>query len=438
MTETRKITLDDAMLMGVALHKRGMLTEAENIYQDILRSEPEHADATHYLGVVSHQMGDSQAGIDYINRSLELAPDQPDALNNLGNINKEIGRLQDALDAYRKVLDREPEHADTWVNLAVILRELKRPEHALEHVEKALELNESHADGHFVLGDIYRDMGRYEDALKAYEKSSVLSPESQLLPKSIARLQYANGYKDEAVRTLKNWLHRRPDGAVAPHIMAAYQGENTPSRASDEYVRMCFDNFAKNFDECLNGLEYKAPTLICDRLNSHIGDSGETYKILDIGCGTGLCAPLLKPVSSSLTGVDLSPKMLNKARLTELYDELEEAELTEYMQRDGESFDVVVCADTFVYFGQLEDAFSAAHHVLRKGGWFLFTVEQQAREDHQKDFRLQPNGRYSHSRQYIESTMATAGFEIQDLDDVFLRQEGDEPVNGLLVAASKR
>jgi len=436
MTETRRISVEDAMVMGIELHKRGMLSEAESVYSDVLRTVPENPDANHFIGVVTHQMGNSEKGIEYIKRSLELLPRQPSALNNLGNIYKETGRYSDALDTYEKVIAAAPDHVDTWVNLAVILRELKRPKDALETLQKVFELSSEHGEGQYVLGDVHRDLGNYDEALAAYAESARLCPESQLLPKSIARVLYQNGHKDEATRTLRNWLIRRPDDAVARHLLAAYAGDDVPARASDEYVRMCFDNFAKSFDECLKGLDYKAPELICDKLISLLPENQERT-VLDIGCGTGLCGPMLRPVAKKLLGVDLSPGMLVKAKLLDVYDDLIEAELTEFMNRDYAAFDVIVCADTFVYFGELTKAFRAASDSMKSDGLFVFTVEQHLQKDRAENYVLQHHGRYSHTREYLRLALSDADFDIVTMDDVVLRKEESEPVGGLLVAARK-
>ena len=122
--------------MAVQMHQRGMIEEAESVYNDVLSVVPDQADAIHYLGVIAHQMGDSPKGVSLIKKSLAVNPKQPDALNNLGNIYRELGRLDEAKSAYNKVLELAPGHADAWVNVGVILRQLSNPEDALEKIER--------------------------------------------------------------------------------------------------------------------------------------------------------------------------------------------------------------------------------------------------------------------------------------------------------------
>ena len=127
--------------------------------------------------------------------------------------------------------------------------------------------------------------------------------------------------------------------------------------------------------------------------------------------------------------------MLKKAEKKSVYDSLEEAELTEYMQAATKAFDVVLCVDTLVYFGNLSAALAAASNALLPDGWLLFTVERHGKNDSAEGFRLQHHGRYSHSRSYLEEELASAGFRVRDLVKVKLRNEGKKPVKGFLAVA---
>jgi predicted TPR repeat methyltransferase len=153
---------------------------------------------------------------------------------------------------------------------------------------------------------------------------------------------------------------------------------------------------------------------------------------LDAGCGTGLCGPLLAPHARRLVGVDLSGGMLAQARDRNVYDELEKAELTAYLAGCGESFDVVVSADTLVYFGPLEAVVAAAQRALRPGGRLVFTVEELAGEG----YSLAPSGRYRHAHDYVRGVLTDAGLR-PEIASAELRLEAGEPVAGLVVLGTK-
>ena len=77
--------------------------------------------------------------------------------------------------------------------------------------------------------------------------------------------------------------------------------------------------------------------------------------VLDAGCGTGLCGPLVAPYARRLVGVDLSEGMLVHAKEKNVYHALMKAELTDYLHDNSEAFDLIVSADTLVYFGDLRE-----------------------------------------------------------------------------------
>src|SRR5207244_1504398 len=130
---------------------------------------------------------------------------------------------------------------------------------------------------------------------------------------------------------------------IARHMLAACSGERVPARASDQFVQDTFDAFAEDFDEVLTQLAYQAPRLCAEAVAAELLGR-KAAALLDAGCGTGLCGPLLRPLAERLCGVDLSPAMLSRAHERKVYDALEQAELTGWLHQHPETFDVIVAA----------------------------------------------------------------------------------------------
>jgi predicted TPR repeat methyltransferase len=223
---------------------------------------------------------------------------------------------------------------------------------------------------------------------------------------------------------------------MALHMLAATTGGDAPSRAADTYVRCLFDDFAASFDENLASLQYRAPQLIAERLGREMGGNA-ARDMLDAGCGTGLCAPLVRSLAHTLVGVDLSTAMIEKARARGGYDELVIAELCAFMSCRPEAFDVVISADTLVYFGALEDPLRAARSCLRNGGLLIFSVEHGDPQEGSSmpSYRLETHGRYSHSEEYVRGVLEAAGFGGISIETGVLRRERGSGVRGLIVLA---
>ena len=115
--------------------------------------------------------------------------------------------------------------------------------------------------------------------------------------------------------------------------------------------------------------------------------------------------------------------------------ELLQAELTGFLRDHPDSFDVIVSADTLVYFGALEEVVAAAARALRPGGVLVFTLERAVAANVQ-DFHLELHDRYTHAQPYVERLLTAAGFT-PDIAHAELRMESGSPVGGLVVRARK-
>ncbi len=208
-------------------------------------------------------------------------------------------------------------------------------------------------------------------------------------------------------------------------------------------MQTTFDRFAASFDDVLTRLEYRAPALCGELVGRLLGPAPaqrqDGLAVLDAGCGTGLCGPILRPYARSLQGVDLSTGMLARAAGRAIYDVLDEAELGAWLAARPAAWDLIVSADTLCYFGALDQAIAAAAGALRENGHLVFTVERTLEQDAAASpaFHLHAHGRYSHTEAYVRQVLADAGLETLQLDHVELRKEATKPVLGLLLGARK-
>jgi predicted TPR repeat methyltransferase len=212
-------------------------------------------------------------------------------------------------------------------------------------------------------------------------------------------------------------------------------GEDTPERAPDDFVEYTFDRFADSFESQLTGkLGYRAPQLCADMLARLLPPPARQLRMLDAGCGTGLCGPLMAPWAGVLAGVDLSRGMLDRAQTKGVYHDLYKAELTEFLRESTGHWDVVVSADTLCYFGDLQTFMTTCRTAMRGGGLLVVTVEAVP-ADVDAPFRLRPHGRYEHARDYLQAVLGGSGFECLAIEPQVLRTENAQPVHGWLVAA---
>ena len=202
-----------------------------------------------------------------------------------------------------------------------------------------------------------------------------LRPKHREARRLLALAHCTLGEIDEAVKIFEEWLDEEPEDPIARHMLAACTGRDVPARASNGFVERTFDSFAASFESKLEKLSYRAPALVAAMLEDSGLEPSKRLDVLDAGCGTGLCGPLVAPYARRLVGVDLSEGMLAHAKEKNVYDALVKAELTEYLRDNSEAFDLIVSADTLVYFGDLEGVLAAAAGALRPNGLLVFTLE---------------------------------------------------------------
>ena len=353
---------------AIAHHQQGDLTAAEAGYQRVLEANPNQADAWHLLGVLSHQLGDSETAVQRIGRSLEIDPRQPGAHNNLGNILAACGRADEALASYDAAIAVQPGYAQAYHNRGNVLADLRRTSEAISSYQQALALQPVDEAAHKALAASYEGAERLEDACQQYRWLVEHQPSSKYGYLRLGQVLRKLNRLDEARQIYRQWLGVEPNDALAQHFLAACGEGPPPPRATDEYVCATFARAADEFDDRLAELGYRVPGLVQEAVRELRGaEATVPWDVADLGCGTGLCAPGLRPVAGRLVGVDLSPQMLAKARDKGLYDELVEGELTAFLQQRPAAFDLLVSGDTLIDLGQLEPLFDAAAHALREG-----------------------------------------------------------------------
>ncbi|MCJ2011863.1 tetratricopeptide repeat protein [Methylobacterium sp. J-076] len=425
-----EIGLDEALDIALRAHRAGDMPVAETLYHRILAADPDHAAALHFLGILCHQRRDPKKAIALIRRAIAIEPHNPSAHINLGNVFSEVDRPDLAVEAYNTAIDLEPKLIDAYNNLGVALRVLKRVPEAEGIYRSAIAIDPTHRDVWNNLGRLLAGQGRIEEAITCHARALELEPADAGTRRFLVAAYAATGEHDRALALLRDWLKDEPDNPSAQHLIAAITGENTPERASDRYVKALFDGFASSFDHKLARLDYRAPELVVAAIDACVGLRSDCV-VLDAGCGTGLCGPALKTHARELIGVDLSSGMLDEAAQRGCYDQLEQAELTQFLRDHPGRYDVVASADTLCYFGPLDQVAAAADGALRQGGTFVFSVE----ESDGATFTLHPHGRYSHASGYVERCLSEAGFVAITFTRDTLRMERGQPVQGLIVTA---
>ena len=430
-----ELSFEEALSLGVQMLRVGAFDDAERLYRVLGQMAPADPNVLHFSGVLAHHQGRSDEAIALIERSLELQSDQADWYSNLGIVYKATQRFDKAIAAYERAIALDPAHANAFNNLGVLHRATGKPAAAEAAYRRALEIDPQFIDAYHNLGVLLASVNRTKEAVVCYCKVTTLSPRHPDTRRMLGLAYCVLGQRDKAIELYEEWLKEDPGNPVVTHLLAGCTGRDVPARTSDACVQIIFDNFAASFESKLAHLQYRAPALVQMMLEGSGRPPAADLDVLDAGCGTGLCGPLVAPYARRLTGVDLSAGMLEQARSKGIYDDLVQGELTQFLRDRSGAFDLILSADTLVYFGELEEVAAAARASLRRSGLFVFTLEELVADDGGPEVRLEPHGRYAHALPYVERVLHASGFSIE-IVHAELRMESGSPVPGLVIRAT--
>lgn len=422
------------MKRAVEFHKGGKFTEAESLYRRILGEIPDQFDANHNLGILLIQRGHMAEALDFLLRSVAIAPRSALAHMNLGNVLRNLDRDEEALESYERALAINPAYAEAYNNRGVALRRLRRSAEALASYERALKIKPAYAEAHNNRATVLReDLKKNPEALIAADMALSLNAREPDAHLNRAHALVALKRPDEAIVSYRNALACGGNAELLSYYLAALGAEATPSTSPLRYVESLFDEYAGHFDRSLAGLKYAVPEQLLEAVVTRTHPQERSLEIIDLGCGTGLCAPLFRPIARTLTGVDLSAGMLEKAGERALYDHLVKADLVDFLDAHPASFDLAIATDVFIYVGALERSFAAVAGALRRNGHFAFSVEACDGAG----FVIRPSRRFAHSIPYLEALAGQYGFHVDGIIPIAVRQEEGQDIPGHIAVLTR-
>ena len=246
------------------------------------------------------------------------------------------------------------------------------------------------------------------------------------------------GERDEAIAAFRRARAADPDDRHGASLRLTLLGAEKLSAMPPAYVRALFDQYAPKFEAALvDDLGYRGPALLFKAVlaaRAAIRKPAFFRRALDLGCGTGLAAHAFAAQADEFIGIDLSPRMIERARATGLYARIEVAEMVEGLRgKPDASADLILAADAAVYLSDLVPLLGEANRVLAAGGLLAFTLET-----HGGDGVILGKGlRYAHGAGYLRASIEAAGLALSRLEDLSARNEDNTPVPGLVGVAAK-
>lgn len=417
---------------GNTLVRMGHLEDALKDFDQAIRLETQSSEFHVNRANAFIALDQFDSALADLNQAIALSPFLAMAYANRANVFHHTSRYLQALADIEHALTLEPGNPEFHYNKGNILVKLQRSNEAVEQYQLACAFDENFELAQLKWADLLMSMRALPEAAQVLQTAHTRNPQSEaclvLLGEAHALLgetNLAKAYFDQA-KSL-NPLDEEVDYYVAANLNLP-----PPLKAPTVYVKKLFDGYAPYFETQLQQeLAYASPAHLHTQWVRHV--QSPVLSALDLGCGTGLVAQSFKSNCSFIDGVDISAQMIKKAKATGLYRHLHLEEVHAFLQRNQQSYDLVICADTLIYIGELEALFAGVSQALMDGGFFSFTVESTS----SSRYALKQTKRYGHAIGYLERLAKNTGLQVVAIEGDIIRHEQPEPIQGFNILLKK-
>ncbi|MES2216858.1 MAG: tetratricopeptide repeat protein [Pseudomonadota bacterium] len=421
--------------LGTVYFAQENLTDAIHYYQLAIEKQPNFLDAYYNLGLAYTRQLDPTAAITTYEKLLQQAPLHAAANFQLATLLLAEGQLKPALPHFLIIDEHHPHHFETQTNLATCYLKLGMLNEAKKHYLKAVEIIPDDTQILFNLGVINMQQGHTDSAIQNYQRALKINPDLFGAQNNIAVAFLAKNHLGFALQHFREALRLQPDNKAIQYTVTMLSQDQRLLASPPDYITNLFDAYADHYElHLLQGLDYKVPTLLYDAVGQVSNNRRKPMDILDLGCGTGLAGVPFQALAKTLTGVDLSEKMLAVAAEKNIYTQLIQSDIATFLNQQQEAYDLIIAADALVYVGDLTTIFTGAAAALRNAGLFAFNTEITD----QTDYTMNQSGRFSHQKNYIDSLAEQHNFKVLYYQKTVTRQQNNEPVYGHLYVLGKQ
>jgi len=379
---------------AVKNHQEGKTDIAQDLYNQVLKNNPNHSQAINNLGIIFKGLGDNQKARDCYEKAIEIDPNYVNALNNLGVIFKELGENQKAKDYFEKAIKINPNYADAHNNLGVIFKELREYQKAKNFFEKAIEIDPNHLEAHNNLGNVFNELKEHQKAKNYFEKAIKINPNYVSALNNLGNTLRELKKFDEAEISLKKVIELKPDYAEAYNNLGlVLHNLSRFSEAIDKYKQAIKlkPNYVEarinlNVSTCIHVPYWHLPMMndkfrnakYLEAIKLAIKDVDDDSLILDIGTGSGLLSMMAAAngageviaCETSILIADTAKKIIHKngykEKITVINKKSTELKIGEDLPRKADLIISEILSAEFVGEGVRTSIFDANKRLLKK------------------------------------------------------------------------
>lgn len=355
-----------------------------------------------------------------------------------------MSEFEKAYEAFHKAILSDPSDASLRIAYGKFCESMDEDADALNAYDAALFLDPDSAEAPKCSGDILVRNGQLEQAANAYHLAFVNAPEDWELGNQLANL-YANlGDVNEAVKLYSELLSKKTTFTLQMKYGSALLFFLQNGASHTEIAQHAFewkeqfpkDGFVAQFANALisnqvkfNPMSLNAVAALFDCNDTSFRETeielpmaeylAKTEKevkpskvVMDMGCGSGYYADVLKPYSALLVGTDVSTVMLDKAHAKGLYNKLFNCDFMAVLNAKPNTFDLLFAVRVFDYTILTQDVVQKIASALKTDGKAVFTI--CANSLNEEAYSFMPPFKYGYNPKSVSEMFRMAGLTIID------------------------
>lgn len=413
---------------------QGLLKEAAATLNTAQRLLPNDARVFMLAGLMAEKSGNVQAALEQLKKTVALAPDWAPGILELALLLARQNHFQQALRWADRVMALDAKQPSVIAGAIDIAHRAGDLPAAIRYIKQGLDSIPGNVPLRMLLGRNLRSLQRFEESLQVWETLLQALPQQLDVHYEKVLTLVAAGQPQAALHSCELLVQAAPDNNIYQYYYAIAQGKTPASQPSATYVPV-FDNMAEKYDvHMFQTLGYRLPQLVAQKMLQQHPD--KKFNVLDLGCGTGLLGVFLGKIDGYLIGVDQSLKMLEQAARHQVYEKFHSVDLKDALANTPENlYEYITALDVFIYVGDLSTSIPNANRILKQGGQFIFSCEKA--DENGPDLILLPENRYAHKASHIAALCQKSGFSDIGIEELVIRYEAGQPVQGFLVTARK-
>ena len=432
--------IKDTAKKALELYRKQDYQKSKQLSLKILQIDSFHLSSWVNLGNICFQKGEFKEAISHYKKALQISPENY-ILGNIANAYLQLKQYWKVWYYCKRILRQDSENIFALNLLVQMYMEREKNKLALPYLERLKKLDSKNPWVWNNLSQVYFFMQEYTQSLKAAHQAVSLAPEDDLQHINMGYALYETALEkgtDFIKKEATNWFKKYGKNPIVKYFSDSLKHNKKITKTDATYLRKIFDSFSESFEDALQALNYGVPQKIIKNIQEIFKQKQlENMTVLDMGCGTGLCGKYMTKYArpKKFIGVDLSAGMLQKAQEKNVYNQLVNMDIEEYLQDKKEEFDLVIAADVLTYFGRLDSLFNQIANSMKKSGVFIFSVTQNPHS--KEDYFLHLSGRFHHHADYIAKCLQNSQLELLKMYPQNLRSEGGKNVEGWIVIAQK-